>query len=79
MVSITWREYLKREATDVVNVLLIALVGLTIWAVLWCSPTVVDQITQWYHSSIACIEDAPSSKTLGDVIRSRNRCVRVTT
>lgn len=74
MHSITWREYLKREATDVCNVLLVALVALTIWAVLWCSPTVIDHITKWYHTTIACVERAPSSSTLGDVIRSRNRC-----
>jgi hypothetical protein len=74
MLSITWLEYLKREATDVFNVLLVALVALTIWAVLWFSPTVIDHITQWYYTNIDCVEGAPSSKTLGDVIRSRSRC-----
>jgi len=75
MLSITWREYLKREATDAFNVLLVALVALTIWVVLWLSPTLIDHITQWYHANIACVEDSPSSKTLGDVVRSRSRCV----
>lgn len=74
MLSITWREYLKREATDILNVLLVALVALIIWAMLWFSPTLIDHIGDWYQTNIACVEDAPSWKTLGDVIRSRNRC-----
>ena len=68
------REYLKREATDGFNVLVVVLVALTMWVVLGFSPTLTDHITQWYRNNIACDEDAPSSKTLGDVIRSRNRC-----
>jgi hypothetical protein len=71
----TWREYLRKEATDVLNVLLIALVTLTISAVLWFSPTLIDHVSQWYRTYIACVEDV---KTLGDVIRSRNLCIRVT-
>ena len=75
MLSITWREYLKREATDVFNILLVALVALTIWAVLWLSPTLMDHITRGISTNIACVGDVTSSKTLGDVIRSRTRCV----
>jgi hypothetical protein len=72
---LTWRGYLRKEAADATNVLLVALVALTIWAALWFSPTLIDQISQWYQTYIACVEDTPSSKTLGDVIRSRHRCV----
>ena len=36
----TWREYLWKEATNVTNGLLVALVALTIWAALWFSPTI---------------------------------------
>jgi hypothetical protein len=68
----TCREYLRKEATDVLNVLLIALVALTISAVLWFSPTLIDHVSQWYQTYIACVEDA---NTLGDVIRSRNLCI----
>lgn len=75
----TWREYLWKEATDVTNVLLVVLFALTIWAVLWFTPTLMDNVSQWYRTYIACVEDAPSSKTLSDVIRSRHRCIRVTT
>ncbi len=71
----TWREYLRQEATDVLNVLLVALVAFTFWALLWFSPTLIDHVSQWYQTYFACVEDAPSSKTLGDVIRSRHRCV----
>ena len=66
---------MKREATDVFNIFFIALIALTIWAVLWCSPAVIAHISQWYQAPIACAEHAPSSNTLGDVIRSRKRCV----
>ena len=75
MVSITWREYLKREASDGWNVLLVALIALMFWTVLWFSPTLIDHIEGWYQANIACVEDGTSSKTLADVIRSRNRCV----
>jgi hypothetical protein len=71
----TWREYLRQEATDVVNVLLVALVAFTFWALLWLSPTLIDHVSQWYQTGFACVEDVPSPKTLGDVIRSRHRCV----
>jgi hypothetical protein len=75
MHSTTLREYLKREATDVLNVLLVALVVLTIWAALWVSPTIINHIGHWNQTNSACVEGGPLSKTLGDVIRSRNRCV----
>lgn len=75
MLSITWREYLKREATDAFNVLVVVLATLTIWVVLWFSPTLIDHIIPWSSTNTACAKDAASSKTLGDVIRSRNRCV----
>jgi len=70
----TWWEYLRREATDVRNVVLVALVVLTMGAVLF-SPALIERVIEWYRTYIACIEDAPPSKSLGDVIRSRHRCV----
>ena len=48
MLSITWREYLKREATDVFNILLVALVALTIWAVLWLFTNAYGPHHPWY-------------------------------
>jgi hypothetical protein len=71
----TWWEYLRREATDVRNVVLVALVVLTMWAVLWFSPPLIERVIEWHQTYIACVEDAPPAKTLGDVIRSRHRCV----
>jgi hypothetical protein len=70
----TWREYLWREATNVVNLLLVAFLALTIWAALWFTPTLIDKLSQWYQR-IECVEDATSWKTLGDVIRGRNPCM----
>jgi hypothetical protein len=52
--------------------MVVALVALTIWATLWLVPTLIDQISEWYQTKIACVEDTTSSKS--DVIRSRNRC-----
>lgn len=71
----TWWEYLRREAADVRNVVLVALVVLTMWAALRFSPPLIERVIEWYQTYIACVEDSPPAKTLGDVIRSRHRCV----
>ena len=73
--AVSWGEYIKREATDIANILLVTLVALTICGALWFSPALGDRISRWFQASIACVEDTPSSKTLGDVIRSRPRCI----
>ena len=70
----TWQEYLWREATNVVNLLLFVLLALTIWATLWFTPALIDKLSQWYQN-IECVEDVTSWKTLGDVIRGRIRWI----
>jgi hypothetical protein len=69
--TITWWEYLRREATDVPNLVLVVMLALIICAVLWFSPA-IERASEWYRSYIAS-EEAPSLKTLSDAIRSRNR------
>jgi hypothetical protein len=71
--TMTLWEYLRKEVTDVRNVLLVALIALAMWAALWFS--LIERAIEWYHIYIACVEDARPSKTLGDVIRSRRGCV----
>jgi hypothetical protein len=69
--TMTWWEYLRKEATDVPNLMLVAMLALIISAVLWFSPA-IERGSEWYRTYIAS-DDAPSLKTLSDAIRSRNR------
>jgi hypothetical protein len=46
----TWWEYLRKEATDVPTLLLVAILALIFWATLWFTPALIDKLSQWYQN-----------------------------
>jgi hypothetical protein len=65
------------EGKESVKVLLLALVGLVIVALLWFSPSYIHAARTWYRLYSVCVAEAPPAGTLGDVMTTRSGCARL--